>query len=129
MYAFLFPVVYPTRRWLKSCITPNNHFQVEGVEWTTALLRCWLTLEVVAGDKKDGDDDDGTGDGKLQQQQQQQQPQPGEWFILARLQGTLVNPPRDGVERRFTSAFSKIALRLDPHAFPEVQAVEVNDVT
>lgn len=98
--------------------------QVEGVEWTTALMRCWLTLEVVCGAekyRKEGRaESPGSGDNKGQQQQHQE-----DWFVLVRLQGTLVNPPMDGVERRLTSAFSKIALKLDPYAFPEVQAVEV----
>lgn len=48
-----------------------------------------------------------------------------ECFVLARLQGTIVDGPLDGVERRFTSFFSKVALQLDPKAFPEVAAVEV----
>ena len=48
-----------------------------------------------------------------------------ERFVLARLQGTLVGDPRDGVERRFTSFFSRVALQLDSEAFPDVTAVEV----
>lgn len=50
-----------------------------------------------------------------------------EWFVLARLHGSLFDAPTDGVERRFTSFFSKLALQLDPQAFPEVAAVEVSD--
>lgn len=50
-----------------------------------------------------------------------------EWFVLARLHGSLFDAPMDGVERRFTSFFSKLALQLDPQAFPEVAAVEVSD--
>lgn len=51
-----------------------------------------------------------------------------ERFVLARLQGTLVGDPRDGVERRFTSFFSKVVLQLDSEAFPDVTAVEVRGV-
>lgn len=100
---------------------------MEGVEWTTAVLRCWLTLEVVCGAEADREGGGGTGNpaGVDNKGQQHQQQRPEEWFVLARLQGALVNPSMDGVERRLTSAFSKIALRLDPYAFPEVQAVEV----
>ena len=47
--------------------------------------------------------------------------------IRDRLQGTLVGDPRDGVERRFTSFFSKVALQLDSEAFPDVAAVEVRE--
>lgn len=49
----------------------------------------------------------------------------GKWCVLARLQGTLIDAPSDGVQRRFTSFFAKIALQLDSQAFPDVQAVEV----
>lgn len=49
-----------------------------------------------------------------------------EWFVLVKLYGTLIDAPADGVERRFTSFFSKVALQLDPKAFPEVAAVEVS---
>ncbi|CAN0169388.1 unnamed protein product, partial [Scytosiphon promiscuus] len=47
-----------------------------------------------------------------------------EWFVLARLQGSLVGAPADGVERRFTSFFSRVVLELDGKAFPDVAAVE-----
>jgi len=49
-----------------------------------------------------------------------------DWFVQARLEGTLLCAPADGVERRFTSFFSRVALELDAKAFPDVAAVEVS---
>lgn len=135
----------PTRNALVQCIPIFEHFfngvhfppvppslfgviivgsgfcQMEGVEWASKFLRAWLSLEVISTPKP--------------QQGQQQQKRQDEatdavkegagWFVMARVQGTVIDAPTDGVERRFTSFFSKVALKLDSKAFPEVASVEV----
>lgn len=49
-----------------------------------------------------------------------------DWFVQARLEGTVLGAPADGVARRFTSFFSSVVLELDGKAFPDVAAVEVS---
>lgn len=64
----------------------------------------------------------GSGDEENQQELEMEM----DWFVQARLEGTLIGAPEDGVERRFTSFFSRVALELDSKAFPDVAAVEVS---
>ena len=127
--------------------------QLENVEWASKSLRVWLSLEVISDAKSGASGGKASG----LQQQQQQQPEdllldggkgvptqragPGSaegagegqrsskagWCVLARVQGTVIDVPADGVERRFTSFFSKVVLRLDSKAFPGVATVEVRE--
>lgn len=89
---------------------------MEGVEWTSKFLRTWLSLEFIS-----------SSNAKPQQQQCQAEVKDGVgWFVMARVQGTVIDAPADGLERRFTSFFSKVALKLDSKAFPDVASVEVS---
>lgn len=68
------------------------------------------------GTKKDGEGGEGNGESSDDD---------CEFFVHVKLQGTVICAPRDGMERRFTSFFSKVILQLDNEAFPEDAAVEV----
>lgn len=86
---------------------------MEAVEWASKFLRAWLSLEVVSSPKQHQDEvKEGVGS-----------------FVMARVQGTVIDAPADGLERRFTSFFSKVALKLDSKAFPDVVSVEVSPLS